>query len=210
MVFSQLSQRNQEWGQAIVIPCKCSISSAHDLISEAKRLWRAEQSKASRQSKEWDQSKAQVSSDWGCVALLRNPKGQQLPKDWVDEWKKELSRQEQRRPYGGLRHAPEEEAIVDKAGMLKIDWPKPVAGTDLKELDKLDLLLATANEPCLEGTKYPSAKIIADAWTKPPTKDSTPVPKVRYFYENRNSGIYTFQDQSILDLLAASGLASKT
>jgi hypothetical protein len=201
MIFSQLCRENQELGKAIVIPCQYPISSVFDLINEARQLWRAEQPNRTPPDRDIGLSK-----DWGCVALLGNPKGQKIPKDWLSAWEKEISSQKQQRPYGGLMHAPGEEPIVDKAGMLKIDWPEPVASSDRKELDRLDLLLATANDPTLEGTKYPSAKTIADAWIKAPTKASTPVPKDRYFLENRKNGVETFQDQSILELLTAAGL----
>lgn len=189
MVFSQLCQRTHKCGQAIVIPCQQPLSSHKDLIHEAKQLWWAEQS--CRPAK----SDIGLATDWGCVALLTNPKGQKLPPEWRDAWMKTVSETGQR-SYGGLKCASDEEPIVDASGMLKIDWPRAVDSGKLGQLTRLDLLLATANEPDLVGSQYASSQAIANAWIRVPGE-------ARYFRENRKSGIETFQDESINALLSA-------
>ena len=63
----------------------------------------------------------------------------------------------------------------------------------------LDLLLATATNPTLEGRSrsYPSAEIIAQHW------NNDNQGHVQYFYNNQVNGIYTFQDREIRNMLTA-------
>ncbi|HEY6418621.1 MAG TPA: hypothetical protein VIX59_06420 [Candidatus Binataceae bacterium] len=192
MVFSQLCQRNNEWGQAIVIPCQQQPMSSYDhLILEAKQLWWAEQ------SNDPGESDVGVAKNWGCVALLINPKGQGLPPAWHDEWRKTVH--EAGQPYGRLKCATGEIPIVDASGFLKIDWPKTVDSAKSSQLQALDLLLATANEPCLVQGQYPTPETVANAWIKAPKE-------ARYFRQNQKYGIETFQDKSINALLSAAGV----
>ncbi len=60
-------------GDAKVFPCTFAVSNFEDLWLEARWLWAAEVKKANKEPS------ASVASDWGCVALLRNPALQNDP-----------------------------------------------------------------------------------------------------------------------------------
>jgi hypothetical protein len=62
-------------GQAKLVPCVQTVSTADDLITEAERLWSAEQSSA----------KSRIASTWGRVAVLCNPE-REVPQSILDGW----------------------------------------------------------------------------------------------------------------------------
>jgi hypothetical protein len=178
MVFS----RGCAPGQARVIRCKRSVSSPKDLTAEAEHLWSAERFA--------DDSNGHISADWGCVALLVRP-GSEIPQEFLDAWAERVSREQD---YGSIPQTSDEGTLVDESGVLHIAWP------ELKGCQSpvpLDLLLATATRPKLQGNPptYPSPKMIADAWGKD-TND-----QFSYFRNNRACSILTFEDQTILDQL---------
>ena len=176
MVLSA-SLREADFGTAIVVPCK-----SRDLIEEARSLWEAEGG-----------TRGAVSGTWGCVGLLINPDAG-LPSKDRNRWSKFV----ERRPgYGRLAHATGEPRVADKAGLLQIDWPRLTDGPPLM----LDALLATATDPTLvDGTRYPSASEVAEAWDTPKGREN-----IRYFCDNRKNGIGTFQDADIEEHLRRLG-----
>jgi len=97
MVFSQLYRTKSKLGQALVIPFKNQVSSANDLILEAKRLWSAEQSTPEEAKAASDA----LGASWGCVALLQNPKGQKLPREWRERWKTAVAQDKKGSPTEG-------------------------------------------------------------------------------------------------------------
>lgn len=194
MVFSQLCEAEDKLGTAIVVPCKNPISCVADLVDEAKQLWWAEQSERPQQTD------IGLSKNWGCVALLPNPK-KPLAADFLAGWSAEVSKQRNQRPYGGLNHADSEEPIVNKGGFLRIEWP--TAASASHETGSFDLLLATANDPTVNENKYPDPEAIAKAWIKAPKE-------LRYFEENRKYKITTFEDGSIIKHLSNAGITLKT
>ena len=168
MVFSA-GLPEADFGTAIVAPCK-----SQDLIEEAKSLWEAEGGRAGA-----------VSGSWGCVGLLTNPHGGLLPEQ-RERWIRFV---DDRPLYGRLQHEAAEPGAVDKAGILQIDWPRLNDGPPLM----LDALLATATDPTLiEGTRYPSASKVAEAWDTLEGREH-----LRYFCGNGENGIETFQDADI-------------
>ena len=181
MVFSkQLDDPStpKKYGCAIVVPCKASVNSVEDLVEEARHLWQAEGGE-----------KCSISAKWGCVALLEN-RERPMPDDLRDGWTNRFS---QERRYGALNSARGEATVVDEGGFLTTSWP----GTD----DDLgvDVLLATATDPTIIRGDYPSAQEIAAAWNRHEGEDYKRY--VRYFCQNRDCGIRTFQDSDIETIL---------
>jgi hypothetical protein len=177
IVFSRLCLwKSHGLGIAKAIPCSRDISSPSDIIDEAKSLWAAE-----RKEKNSDR----ISARWGCVALLPNPDGN-IPSEILTSWSKRID-QESR--YGNLKHARSEQQIVDDAGILQIPWPLTADDGPLQ----LDLLLATATNPTLEGDPptYPRIRKVARAWINDQNDNE------RYFCNNQKYGIKTYKDQKI-------------
>ncbi|MYD70684.1 MAG: hypothetical protein F4W89_08070 [Acidobacteria bacterium] len=185
MVFSkQLDTPNkpQNYGRAIVVPCKAPVNRVDDLINEAQHLWRAEGGK-----------KGRISAKWGCVALLQN-QADPLPDDLRTGWTTHVQEQQL---YGALNSARGEASVVDEGGLLTISWP----GTDNDSDLGVDGLLVTATDPTLIRGDYPSAVEIAQAWNAHEGEDYRRY--VRYFRQNTDCGIRTSQDTDIAKRLRA-------
>jgi hypothetical protein len=131
MVFSRLC----ELGQARVVRCARAVSSAEDLIAEAEQLWAAERNRPVERS---------ISAGWGCVALLCNP-DRDVPQEILTGWERRVARE---RYYGNVPQTADEGSLVSSDGVLQIPWPRRVTGNAAVPLD---LLLATATYPTLEG-----------------------------------------------------------
>lgn len=174
MVFS----RSAPAGQARVVRCSHAITSPSDLMTEALRLWEAE---------ELAENTGRIANKrWGCVALLRNP-GREIPGELLQAWVQRVQREQ---GYGNVRQMVDEEELITHDGMLRIDWPRCIAGGAPVDLD---LLLVTANDPTLTGTalSYPTVETIVGAWNGAAPEHA------EYFWKNNDNGITTFQDQEI-------------
>ncbi len=185
MVFSSGLGADQ-YGRAIVVPCKHRVYGKDNLIREAECLWAVE-----AKTKPGDPRR--LSADWGCVALLVNPnltKSDQLC-TLLDGWNERVSRE---RCYGQLNSAVCEDVVVDESGHMKIPWLESEDRSDLG----VDILLATATNPTIVGGHYPSAQQVAAAWDSRDGRNY-----VDYFCKNRACGIKTFQDDSIQENLRA-------
>ncbi len=175
MVFSNESRL----GWALAVPCNSEVSTADQLVEEARELWAAERLRPKSNC---------MSTDWGAVALLLNPK-LDLNQTGLDEiragW---LCRvKEEHKNYKCFKHGDNEKRAVDQKGMLTIDWPRTESG----DLLAVDLLLATANQPCLNiNGSYATPQEIAAAWNRAPNRPE-------YFCENRRVGITTADDDCI-------------
>ena len=174
VISSGLAEEN--FGTAIAVPCN-----SEDLFTEAEHLWAAERDAR-------DGSDGTIAAGWGCVGLLDHPR---RPMD--REERKRWTQRVQGKPcYGNLPHGRDEGPAVSKSGFLRIDWPKTVNDSLLE----CDVLLATATHPTLDNEEYPSSRDIAQAWQT--TKGQR---EVKYFWNNRNHEITTFQDTEIEVLL---------
>lgn len=173
MVFS----RSAPTGHARVVRCSHAITSAGDLITEALKLWEAE---------ELSLNSGRTASGWGCVALLCNP-DRKTPADLLKAWAERVEREQ---GYGSVSQAADESPLISKDGILQIDWPRRVEGGAAIDLD---LLLVTANDPTLTGTPlaYPSVETMVDAWNDADQEHAG------YFWKNTDNGITTFQDDEI-------------
>lgn len=170
-------------GQAKVVSCRNRVTTVDSLIVEAEYLWAAERSA--------ERPNHRISAPWGAVGLLTRP-GAVIPQPILDGWAQRVS-QEHR--YAVLSYAREDGPPISSAGLLQIVWPTLLRGS---ESLRLDLLLATATDPTLQGEppQFPTPESIAAAW------NSDPAGNVRYFLTNRENGITTFQDEGILGYLA--------
>jgi hypothetical protein len=173
MVFSRCAPA----GHARVVWCSHTVASAEDLITEAVKLWEAE-------SLEKDTDR--IARGWGCVALLCNPE-RKIPANIANEWARRVEREP---GYGKVSQTLEEGCLINKDGLLQMDWPLRVEEGAAVELD---LLLVTANDPTLTGTppSYPSVETITNAWNAAEQKHAD------YFWNNTDNGITTFQDDEI-------------
>jgi hypothetical protein len=174
MVFS----RSAPPGHTRVVRCSHVISSTEDLITEALCLWEAE---------ELLKNTGRIAnSKWGCVALLCNPR-RKISEDLLKAWAQRVGVEQ---GYGHVSQLGAEGSLINKDGILQIDWPCCIAGGAPVDLD---LLLVTANDPTLAGMppSYPSVETIVRAWN-----DAAPE-HAEYFWKNTDHGITTFQDDEI-------------
>lgn len=172
MVFSRLCPV----GTAKLVPCSHSVLTLQDLIAEAEHLWKAEKPNAEAH---------RIATDWGCVALLCNPK-RKIPDDLLSGWAERVKGEPD---YGNVSQSQEEGMLVSPNGLLRINWPRLVDGGAAADLD---LILVTANDPEITTASptYPSAEAIAEVWNR--AGDN-----VEYFWKNIDNGIRTFQDEEI-------------
>jgi hypothetical protein len=130
------------------------------------------------------------------VAVLCNPE-RTIQEEIVKAWAKRVANEPD---YGNVSQTIEEGQLIDKGGLLKIDWPHFVEGGKPVELD---LLLATANDPEITATSrsYPTVDTIANAWNAAASRHA------EYFWRNAENGIRTFQDDAIRALMRPRGQA---
>lgn len=181
--YTMVLSRGCDAGHAKVVPCIHQVASIEDLVLEAEYLWKAEQPSAAT---------GRLCASWGCVGLLINPE-RSIPATLLQEWAVRTARDD---GYEHLTRSLRSD-LIDRGGLLQIDWPRLAEGGAAADLD---LLLATATKPTLAGSppSYPSAETIADAWNA--AEDH-----VRYFWNNVDNGITTFQDDQIRTRLRPRG-----
>jgi len=165
-------------GWAVVMPCRRTVSTADQLVTEAQALWAAEQRSRS--------TAGPLSAKWGAVGLLPNPKLTGLEEIQAG-WARRVA--EERR-YAQFPRANNEQAAVSPDGILTIPWPTGESDVPLE----MDLLIATATVPCLQDGSYAAPEAIAEAWKRAPKEQ-------RYFDENRRAGITTADDYRIMKYL---------
>ena len=176
MVFST-SLAPEEYGRAIVVPCRRRVRSAADIVDEAVQLWTAETPTGKNR---WRRVSAKYG--WGCIGLLPSPQ-RPLPADLCSGWSQRISSDP---CYRSLSAADGEDPAVNESGLLTIAWPESEDGSGLE----VDLLLATATDPTIVSGRYPTPREIGD-------KCNRSERRAEYFRENRRVGIRTFQDANI-------------
>jgi len=182
MVFFRLCPS----GTAKLVSCSRTISTAQDLIAEAEHLWKAEKP---------DATPHRIASNWGCVAVLCNPNPERkIPDEILEGWSKRVAAEDR---YGNVPQTEAEGPLITKGGLLQIEWPRVVDGGAAAQPD---ILLVTATHPDLMGTPrcYPSVETIVRAWNSAGSHSE-------YFWKNTDSGIRTFQDDQIRELLHPRG-----
>lgn len=175
--FTMVFSPSCKLGRAIVVKCSNRVSCANDLSRQAQLLWDAESKAIEPQHR--------IGGSWGWVGVIANPR-HTIDPSFFDGW---ASRVSQEIGYGAVQHTDEDGPIINKRGLLEIEWPK-LAETS-KQLP-LDLLLATATSPTLtqDLKQFYLPEVVAKAW-KECGDDS-------YFQNNRKSGIETFEDGTII------------
>lgn len=180
MMFAPDLEATNQMGTAVVLPCLKRICNSQDLIDEAEALWAAEQ-------KELTPS-GPVSASWGSVGLLQNP-ARDVPENLLLAWKDRVIREKY---YGKLRVPTSSIPPIGPDGKLAVPWPEPVSDDGEPEVD---LLLATATGLRKPDTEYPSAQTIANAW------NCVDPEHAKYFFNNHDNDIRTFEDLEIKSLL---------
>ena len=183
MVFSKLCiRKSYGLGAAKVVTCKNKAHNIEEIIKEAEFLWVAERNSSKTNNKFWD--------NWGSIGLLCNPRTT-FPKKYFSKWSEITASSNQ---YGNISHSKSEPPVLNQNGLLKLPWPTIIRQN--KPLS-LDIILATATDPTLntETGAYPKARDIAEAWQNDTEGND------KYFRQNRENGISTFQDSLILNIL---------
>jgi hypothetical protein len=183
MVFSRLCLNHSHgMGSAIAISLRSTINTCGQLIQEAEYLWAAERHKS--------QSDGHLSADWGCVALLINP-ASQISQDLLEGWPRRISQENHYEEFG---HTKSEEPCITPNGFLNIPWPRLLEDDTLLPMD---MLLAIATSPTLtDGSmSYPRIREITHAWRRSDQVNED------YFWRNYESGIHTYQDDTIKGIL---------
>lgn len=167
-----LSMNCPKPGVGYAIPFSKLTTTVEDLKGQSLAVASAERNKKFDSELDWS---------WGALGILLNPG---LASRDVD--RKALKDSWTAWHSTNFSHAKytlgKEEPPIDKTGTLLFEWPKEV---------DLDFLVATVIKPT--GKRYPSAKQIANAMYHASCYN--------YFMQNRQSGIETFQDEEVLQLL---------
>lgn len=171
MVFSMNCPKP---GVGYAIPFSNSTKTVQDLKQQAMTVASAERNENYDSTLDWQR--------WGALGILLNPSLASRPNDsktLTDTWAGWYSQKFLPATYKGGKT---EEPPIDQRGILQFDWPKEVT---------LDFLIATVINP--ETKRYPSATQIACAMYNASCYN--------YFVQNRKSGIETYRDGDILQLL---------
>lgn len=177
MVFSQLCRRkNYGQGTAKVIACKNEANNIESIIEEAEYLWAAERNSPTTNGRFW--------ANWGAIGLFCNP-STSFPDNFFENLRKITTKSS---GYGELERTKSEKPVLTEEGFFNLPWPN-------NQHLPFDIILATATNPTIENGCYPSSRAIAEAWKQDKNGND------KYFWENRKSGIHTFQDGAISNIL---------
>lgn len=184
MVFAKSCSEDAKLGIGLVVPARAECCEPEHLMEEAEHLWAAERN---------CEEISGIYADWGKVCILENPNAKSSA-SILKAWQSRIEAAGE--AYAPLPTAEGEGPVLDAAtGRALFAWP-----TDNESKHPLvgfDFLLMTATRPDLNGSQYPTAKEIAEAW-KVDKGDN-----VNYFHNNRHYGITTFEDEQILAALRA-------
>lgn len=185
MVFSHEIDVDGNLGQAYVVPFIKQDLSVDDVILQAKKLSKVEGLKDDKLVKGGPKEK------WCIIGILFNPEideskknallltfGQQLNEDGIGDHYKHFK-------------VGDELAILNEQGELQIAWIRPVEEGNSNKVNSLDFVLAACTKPNV-GV-YPDPSSIADLVLQD-LED-------KYFYNNHQNGIITFQDSEIMTIL---------
>ncbi len=175
--YTMVLSMKAQLGRAKLVPCARAINDSNDLLNEAVHLWRAESQRMSDSA---------VSETWGCAALkIRD--GVVCPDEIKAKWAQVA---QDKAKHFNIRHAHDELPLLDNSGILQMAWPTKADGKPVLEVDAL---LVSTNQPTLTArNEYADPYDIARAWLRCPEHD-------HYFYKNKEHGIKTFEDDTILE-----------
>jgi hypothetical protein len=169
MVLSNLCYAHRELGVAFVVPCRCLIQTADDLITEARELAEAER------LDDWT---------WGAVGVLANPTSK-VPGEILAGWR-EFASERLRDCDLFTQHTKSERSTLSPSGLLRLRWPRRVG--NVKAIN-LDLLLATPTAPTLINGRYPRPREIGETYARQDRPE--------YFVKNVRHRIRTARDRDI-------------
>ena len=140
MVFS-MNLCEEQFGRAIVVPCKQRVKSICDLLEEAKFLWMAESGHL-----------GPISAKWGCVAVVENP-DRPIPDDLREGWAERVSRES---CYGQLKwaHSRFPGAVCRQRWTVRLGEVELVFGQTGRMV--LDITARDAHDGALKWTTAPS------------------------------------------------------
>jgi hypothetical protein len=167
MIFSSECKMDDKMGKGYFIPFKDNLN-IKQLIEQGKIFIDAEHNRITDLTRfNWG---------WGCLGITVNPNLQiEEANNLKLEWKKKFGKGFNPGQY----RIGQEESIVSKEGVLKIEWQN--------ELDEIDFVIGTATKPNIDS--YPNARKIA---LKMLINDYD-----NYFKNNRRMSISTFQDLEV-------------
>ena len=168
-----------QFGEAFILEFKVPIMNFETLETQAYYLANAEGICK-------DISRPTLNANWGTVGILLNPsiEAKDKPNAYliINRWKQLYEQYKNFDPADYIIDK-NEHPVIDKIGILKIDW--------VKEMDEFDLLLATPTRP---NTSHPLLpKEIADRMNEKKYRE--------YFDNNIANKISTFQDTEIVNYL---------
>lgn len=181
MVFSSECEQTNKFGTAFVVPLKTNeIRSIKGIENQARFLSKAERNSNDKLCK-GNQDK------WCTIGILFHPLfDKKLKLKFLARWHELLEKENGLKDYQDYKIGSEE-SILSEFGEIKINWPKAIDKRGQKLIDKLDIILATCTKPNIDV--YPD---IEELRKKVQNDDR------KYFFQNIESGITTFQDRKLL------------
>lgn len=189
MVFSNNCYRYKQLGTGYVLPFKANpIRNLRQLLSEAKAMSEAEGMKG----RFWG-GKNEI---WGKMGILFNDSkiDKRTKRRILDCWQEQFRTDQGRLISCDFKFVGNERPCVTKKGELTIRWVEPDIKRLLKRVFGFDFLIAAATKPKHETGKrgrYPNAEEIAASVKRDKLR--------RYFNQNLEFGITTFQDDDVLN-----------
>jgi hypothetical protein len=180
MVFSKSLEENAMLGTAYVAPFNNEIENFEALDTQAGNLSYAEGT---------DDRKLVKGNDevWCVIGILFNPRFNLSQKELLlNKFQQKLEAENLNDVYTQF-HLPCESSVLSPQGEMLIRWPQTSNIAEQVILDELDFVIATCPKPNLPA--YPDAVTI---------KKAADTDKRKYFYNNREHGITTYQDDEIM------------
>jgi hypothetical protein len=190
MVFSTNCEKTKRLGTGYIVPFKRNpIEHLDVLIGEARMMAKAEGMKC--------KFVGGTNPIWASMGILINKKkvDQKIYEQILSRWAKEF------KTDGGGKDSSEyrvrkEKLSISKKGELQIQWPNSVDKGEESRIEEIDFLIAASTKPKYQqqgNTRYPSSNEIATSVRNDLNR--------RYFMNNFQHRITTFQDNSVINLL---------
>ncbi len=188
MVFSTNCEKTKRLGTGYIVPFKRnSIEHLDVLIGEARMMAKAEGMKS--------KFVGGTNPIWASMGILINKKkvDQKIYEQILLRWAKEY------KTDGGGKDSSEyrvgkEKLSISKKGELQIHWPNSFDKGEESRIEEIDFLIAASTKPKNQqqgNTKYPSSNEIATSVRNDLNR--------RYFMNNFQHRITTFQDNSVIN-----------
>lgn len=176
MVFSKDCEVENKLGTAYIVPIRNEvIKSFKGIENQARFLSEAEGADDNRLKKG-------KKNEWCTIGIMFNPKiNIDVKKSILKKWKSLLLKDD------GLNDISIYKSVLSEEGEININWLKAVNKNEQRLIEEFDFILATCTKPT--ENPCPDEATIA--------KDII-VDKRRYFFQNIQNGITTFQDKEVI------------